>query len=106
MTLDEACLLALSAPELDGAVEVVVAHLAATAGRTGEHPVVAAPGADRLHGLPVLEGRHHRPQLSALVQLLHLLGVAQQLPVDEDQGEGQVRVAVLQSGGDLSPELS
>ena len=45
MALDQACLLALSAPQLDGAVEVVGSHLAATAGRTGEHPVVATPGA-------------------------------------------------------------
>lgn len=88
--LDQPCLLALDAPQLDGAVEVIVSHLAATTGRAGEHPVVAAPGADLLHRLPVLVGRHQRPQLPALVQPLHLLGVAQELPVDEDQGKGQV----------------
>ena len=90
MALDQACLLALSAPEPDGAVEIIGSHLAATAGRAGEHPVVATPRADRLHRHLVLVRRHHRPQLTALIQRLNMLGVAQELPVDEDQGKGQV----------------
>ena len=90
VALDQASLLALSASQLDGAVEIIISNLAATAGRTREHPVVPAPGAHRLHRLLVLEGRHHGPQLTALIQLLNVLRVAQELPVDEDQGEGEV----------------
>ena len=90
VALDQASLLALSASQLDGAVEVVVAHPTATAGRAGEHPEVSTPGADPLHRLLVLVRPHQPPQLTALVQLLNLLGVAQELPVDEDQRQGQV----------------
>ena len=88
--LDQPGLLALGAPQPHGTVPDVVPDLAAAAGRAGEHPVVATPRADRLHRHLVLVRRHHRPQLTALIQRLNMLGVAQELPVDEDQGKGQV----------------